>query len=216
MTSKKLHIMQNYSGPEYVNNDVHLQHRAYTYKANSRLVAAWDITMTFTIDRAASEVWSYFKDFNRWQNGYGYYYPAVVGELYSREDGALGDETFQITIRRPNEADMVWPYVYRVLKVIPERLLITYQPIPEDGSNGGVSPGSAVCILDEHNGKTTVTIVMEHRHPVCDLYAYYGAENLPETDDKTLDILRREWMSVRQFWGEIFIPALKKLVYEGK
>jgi len=79
-----------------------------------------------------------------------------------------------------------------------------FQPVPEDGSNGGISPGFHVTMLNEHDGKTVVTVNMEHA---------------TRTTDKTEEEALGEWRAASEaadaigFWRDHFIPDLKRLVY---
>jgi hypothetical protein len=135
-----------------------------------------------------------------------------MGDLYSREDLGLGTETFRIKVKN-NPAMMAQLGLptdgefetgdYVVLRVIPEHLIVQFQPVPEDGSNGGVSPGFHVTMLNEHDGKTVVTTNMEH------------AARVPgKTEEEALAECRATIGDPLGFWRDHFIPALRSLVYE--
>src|SRR5688572_6851454 len=62
------------------NGDICLHTRLYTYKTDTGVVAGWTMSVMFTVERPAREVWPYVKDFNLWQNAYGHYYMGVDGE----------------------------------------------------------------------------------------------------------------------------------------
>jgi hypothetical protein len=198
-------VTQFHEGPAHMQDDVQLHQRYFTYKTDAGIVAGCDMTAMFTIDRPAKDVWPYIRDFNRWQNAYGYYYSGVVGDLYSSAECDLGKETFRISIKKPNEAPQQYPYDYKVLRVIPERLIVFFQPVPDDGSTGGVSPGFHVFMLNEDKGKTVVTVLMEH------------ASRTQETsEEEALAYWKGETPEAVRCWRDSFIPTLKKLVYEGK
>jgi len=193
-----------YEGPTHIHGDVRLHQRLFSYETNAGLVAGWNMSVMFTIDRSAKEVWPYLKDFNLWQNSYDYYYTGVVGDLYSSQEGNLGEKTFRIG-SKPNNPESLYPFEYKVLRVIPERLIVIFQPVPEDGSNGGVSPGFHVFMLSEHDGKTVVTIEMEHAN-----------RSQGKTEEEAVGIWREAAPEIERFWRDIFIPDLKKLVHKGK
>jgi hypothetical protein len=128
-----------------------------------------------------------------------------VGDLYSSAECNLGEETFHISIHKPNEPAEIYPHVYQVLRVIPERLIVAFQPIPKEASStGGVSPGFHVFLLSEHVGKTVVTCIMEHASRTQDL-----------SEEEALALCREDSQVAMRFWRDVFIPTLKKLVYDS-
>jgi hypothetical protein len=100
-----------------------------------------------------------------------------------------------------------------VIRVIPEHVIIVQQPIPDEGedysiaaghSQGGVSPGVMVFMISEYGGQTVLNIFMEHRFRTSTL-----------TEDEAIATFW--WMPDALLkWREVFIPALKMLVYDGK
>jgi hypothetical protein len=191
-----------HDGRSYNDGDVHLRSRFFTFRGNDGLVAGKELNVMFTLDRPASEVWPYFRDPTLWQSGYGYNYTGVLGDLYSREDLGLGTETFDILVRKPGEPEFKGgPYI--LLRAIPEYLIVQFQPVPEDGANGGISPGFHVMMLNEHDGKTTVTINMEHATRTTGLSAEEA-------------VAERRALAAQadglDFWRDHFIPDLKRLV----
>src|SRR5688572_26059738 len=70
-----------YEGPSVVHGDIRQHRRYYTYRIDSGKVAGYAVSVMFTIERPAKEVWPYFKDFNLWQNCRDHYYSGVAGDL---------------------------------------------------------------------------------------------------------------------------------------
>ena len=192
-----------HEGRSYSEDDVRLRSRFFTFRGSDGIVAGKELNVMFTVDRPASEVWPFFRDPTLWQSGYGYHYTGVLGDLYSREDLGLGTETFDILVRKPGEPEFrAGPYV--LVRAIPEYLIVQFQPVPDDGSNGGISPGFHVMMLNEHGGKTTITINMEHATRTAELSAQEA-------------VAERKALAAQadglDFWREHFIPDLKRLVY---
>ncbi len=187
-------------GPVIIDGDVQLRRRYFTYDTDDGLVVGTALNVAFVIDYPVAKVWPYFKDFNLWQNPHSHYYSGVLGDLEGR--------TFRISVK-PDESG---PHYYEVLRVIPEHLIVISQPIPMDGSSaevapglgsGGVSPGFHVFMLNESEGKTLMTIFMEHKFRTRDLSEEQAFEKMSWTSSS----LRR--------WQEGFVPTLKKLIHEG-
>jgi len=194
-----------YEGPApadfNVKGDVCLHERLYTYKTDAGLVAGWTMSVMFTIDRPAKDVWPYFKDFNRWQKNH--YYSGVVGDLEGK--------TYSLS-DKPNDTEL--PHGREVLRVIPEYLIVTSALLPKDGADtglpglGGITPGFSVFLLNEHGGKTVVTVFMQH--------GSYASRTQDMRDEEALTPWRDETMAPewQRKWRDDFIPALKKLVYQ--
>jgi hypothetical protein len=192
-----------HDGPSHNQDDVHLNARTFTYETSGGLVTGIQLNVMVTLDRPANEVWRYVRDSTLWQSGYGYYYTGVLGDLYSREDLGLGTETFDIMVRKPGEPELKGgPYI--LLRAIPEYLHVQFQPVPEDGSNGGISPGFHVTMLNEHDGKTTLTVNMEH-----------ASRTTTAAVDEALAERLAEVTDGLGFWRDHFIPTLTDLVYNG-
>ena len=194
-----------YEGPADDTGDVHLSGRYYTYRTDDGLVAGATTSIMFTIDRPVRDVWPYVKDFNLWQSQFNHHYSGVIGDLDGKTFGLGGD---------PEKAQH---HRYKVVRVIPEHVIAVYQSFPEDpdektglpGVQGppGVSPGFHVFMCNEHEGKTVVTIFMEH--------AAYASRTQDMTDEEALAPWRDpgmlpEWI---RKWRDDFIPTLKNLVY---
>ena len=186
-----------YEGPAETHADVGLHQRYYTYPTERGWVAGKCFNVTFAIDRPAKQVWKHLKDFNPWQNSFGHYYSGVVGDME-------GQSLF--ISDRPNDPgpakSPLWQY--QVLRVIPEYTIVLSQPIPPDGSTGGISPGFHVFTLNYQGGKTLVTVLMQHAS---------RREGL--TEEEALAPWRKMAPESQAKWRDIFIPTLKKLVYEG-
>jgi hypothetical protein len=209
-TAGTVQVPTYHEGLADVHGDMRQHLRYFTYPTDAGLVAGTVTSVVFTIERSAKDVWPYFKDFNLWQSSYGHRYSGIVGDLYTQQDLALGDGI----VRLRDEPSGIQGQ-YRVLRVIPEYLIVLAEPIPEDSTSGmpevgstrGVSRGFHVFMLNEHEGQTVVTCLMEHAYRTKD-----------KSVDDALAFWRDEQMApewVRK-WRDVFIPTLKKLVHEGK
>jgi hypothetical protein len=182
-----------YEGPAEILGDVRLHQRYFTYKTDAGWVAGKTFNVMFTIERPAKDVWPRLKDFNPWQNSYGHYYSGVVGDLEGKQF-CISD--------KPNEPG---PYQYEVVRVIPEQLIVVLQPLQEGGSTDAISPDCHVVMLSEHDGKTIVTFLMEH-----------ASRNKDMTEEEALDPWRKMAPESQRKWRDIFIPTLKRLIYQGQ
>jgi hypothetical protein len=194
--------MKFHEGPVFSEGDVDIRLRYFTYETKEGLVAGCDMNVMFTIDRPAKDVWPVLQDSNLWQNADGYYYSGAKGDLYSSEELDLGAETFHITVKQDGEPDLV-AGPYRVLRVVPERLIVDFEPIPEDGRTGGVSPGFHVFMLNEHDGSTIVTILMQHASRTTGL-----------SEEEALAFWTEASPEGLPRWRDGFIPTLRRLVAE--
>src|ERR1700733_10475430 len=138
-----------YEGPDVITGDLRQRRRYFTYRDGASVAAGYAVSLMFTIDRPAKDIWPYFKDFNRWQNVHQHYYSGVVGDL----QGQL--VRFSDT---PNEPG---PSQYKVLRVIPEHLIVIEQRGPWEGGSEPYD-GYSVFMLNEHAGKTMLTIMLQH------------------------------------------------------
>jgi uncharacterized protein YndB with AHSA1/START domain len=181
-----------YEGLVNIDRDVRQHRRYFTYQTAEGLVAGYAVSVMFTIGRPAKDIWPHFKDFNRWQHSH-HHYSGVVGNLEGK--------TYRIG-SHPGDPGQ---YDYHVIRVIPEHLIVVSEPVPADGSTGGVSRGFHVFMLNEHEGKTIVSILMEHSF---------------RTQDKSAEDALGYWRGMapelQTKWRENFIPALKKLVDESR
>ena len=197
-----------FEGIDEVHDDVKLNTRLFTYRDGEKgLVVGNRTSVSFTIDAPASAVWPYAGDWNTWQSQYNHHYSAPLGELEGK--------TFSLS-DKPNDTER--PHFYEVLKVMPEHLIVIYQP-PSPGNDvdptglpgyAGVSPGFHVFMVNEHGGKSECHVVMEH--------ATVAARLLdPQMSDEEAvakyETLLPEW---HRKWRDDFIPTLKKLVAEGE
>jgi len=196
-----------YDGPSRSDDGAIVDSRLFSYDTDAGLVTGYEISVQFTLNGTAAEVWPFVKDWNAWQNSYGYYYDGVVGDLYSDESLDLGKETFRITVKSPEvleklglPSDAEWTTDdYVVLRVIPERLFVIFQPV--NPSLGNVSGGIHAFVLTEHDGKTIVTGNMEH-----------GSRTTDKSEEETLEHWRTGAAEVCRFWRDVFIPNLQNLV----
>ena len=207
-STERDHLRTYCEGPADIGDDVWLHAKYFTYRNDVGLVAGCDFNVMFTIDCLASHLWPKIKDFNLWQNAHDHYYSGVVGDLEGR--------TFRISVR-PNDPG---PHQYQVLRVIPENLIVIYQPVPKGGAEqvylpgmGGVSAGFHAMTLSEHGARTLVTFLMEHAS-VMEL----ASEGQGMTEEQALGPWRDkkmvpEWL---RKWRDDFIPTLKSLVYNSK
>ena len=192
---------QYVDGPARVNGDENVHQRYFTYQtADGALIAGVSCSVMFTIDRPARDVWPYLQDFNSWQNASKHYYSGELGKLEGK--------TFRLS-DRPNDDG---PHYYEVVKVIPEYLIVVNQPVPTDGTSaglpglGGVSPGFHVFMLNEHEGRTTVSVMMDHS-------SISEAKNDQEALKPWRDVVETHWMTK---WCDEFIRNLKARVREGQ
>ena len=182
-----------YEGPADIQDDVHLSQRYFTYRTDGAWVAGKTFNVMFTIERSAKDVWPYLKDFNLWQNSYGHYFSGVMGDLEGK--------TFRIG-DKPNDPG---PHQFHVLRVIPESTIVVTHPAAQDDSMGGITSGFYVVMLNQHGGKSIVTLLMEH-----DTRAPHRSE------EAALDPWRQVAPESHRKWRDIFIPNLKKLVYQSR
>lgn len=189
-----------YEGPADINDDEFIRARYFTYQTEEGLVAGDVYSVMFTIDRPAKDVWKYMKDFNLWQNEHQHYYSGVIGDLEGK------------TFRLSSKPDDDGPHYYEVLKVIPEYLIVINQPVPEDGTSagvpglGGVSPGFHVFMLNEHAGRTTVTVFMTHA-------ARAKGKDEEAALEPWREIVERD---AQPKWRNDFIRTLKRLVCQAR
>jgi hypothetical protein len=183
-----------HEGPSFVRDDVGMHYRFYTYETDAGLVFGVSTSVMFTVDHPARVVWPIFKDFNQWQSSH-HFYSGVIGDLEG--------QSFRIS---SSATPGQWGNTYDVIKVIPEYAIVISQPVPTDGSNGGISRGFHIFQLSEHGGKSLATIFMEHANrragaTVAEGLAYWLADAMVPT-----------WTTK---WRDSFIPTLKKRVREA-
>jgi hypothetical protein len=178
-------------GPRDVDGDVHIHQRFYTEDTEAGKVVGKTLSMVFTIDRPAKDVWPHLKDFNPWQNEYGHYYSGVIGDLEG--------QTFRIG---ESPEDLTGPHQYEVVRVIPEHVMVVLQPqLAADGQ----SPDSHTVMLNEHDGKSIISIVMQHASLLDD----------PAKEEETVVYFQEMAAESQRKWRDIFIPTLKQQVADG-
>jgi hypothetical protein len=182
-------------------DDAKFSGRYFTFDTDEGLVAGATVDLTCTFDAPARDVWPYFKDHTLWQDAYHHYYSGVLGDLEGK--------TFMLN----TEPDNFPKHRYDVIRVIQEHVIIVNQPIPDPGEaysigaghpQGGVNPGCMVFMISEYGGQTVLNIFMEHRFRTKTLSEAEAMETFWWMPDALLK------------WRDVFIPALKMLVYDGK
>lgn len=191
-----------YDGKDYNEEGFSIHFRNFTYMTKSGPVVGIVASIMFTLDVPSAVAWKYMKDFTTFEGEFGIRYTGVWGEMDTSEERELGQNTLQYQGSKGE-----WSSVpSQVVRVIPQHLLTLYETIPADGSSGGVSPGFHTVMLNDHNGKTVVTAIMDH------------AERLPNlTEQEAFD--RSMWgpgkydqdASMKR-WRDQFVPTLRKLV----
>jgi hypothetical protein len=173
-----------------VNGDEQVHSKLYSFVDDGQLVVGTTKSVMFTVDRPADEVWPVLKNPNLWQSEYGHHYSGVVGDLEGKSF-RLGD--------KPNDEG---PPQYNVLRVIPEHVIVVDQP---GDWEGGVGPmdGFHVFMLNEHGGRSTVTIIMQH-----------ALQPTDQTEEEVIAQLRESQPELQRKWRDVFIPKFKELVYE--
>ncbi|MDC0004661.1 hypothetical protein OAE19_09765 [Porticoccaceae bacterium] len=147
------------------------------------------IDIEFTLPHPAKTIWPKMKDFNQWQNGYGFYYDRVVGD---EENGNL-----VYLSKKPNNRGVGGAYTVR--KVIPEHLIYL------DSVPSPTFSGHNIFHLTENNGITTINVYMEHTW------------RLPgKTEAEARTFAKTAVGRATKFWQEHFIPDLRTLVNNGK
>ena len=191
-------------GPIEIDDDVKLNRQYFSYLTDGDLIAGSLLSVMFTIDRSAADVWPYLRDFNCWQSDR--YYSEVVGE----SEGAMMTLAFDPGGSARAE--------YNILRVIPEHVIVLSQPaepqdigveIPLPGM-GGVSRGFQVFMLNEHEGKTTVTVLLQHASRMAT-----GSRALETPDHEAIEPWSEYGVEGFRRWHDTYIPRLKQLVYGG-
>lgn len=169
-------------------NDVGAGHsirQRFFVSSDSRpLVAGIELDVQFVVARPPAEVWPIFQDFNAWHQPKNYYSGCV---------GGLEGKTFDLF----NVGEEVG-FHYHVLKVIPERLIVTLGPLPRSGHEyaGGISVFAMTGELE-----TSVSCLLE--------LAYVPSHG---DVDRCLDELETFAPFVQAKWVEQFIPKLRAIV----
>ena len=159
------------------NNDI-AEVSFYSFKDNGFSVAGLNLSIEVVIDKPAKDVWPHFKNFNTWTNKTGYYY----WDDTTGKPGIFGDMQGKVVRLGPKEGGGL---EYVVHTVIPNKL-IGKKEIPRE-RDGVISSGDHAFILTENNGKTLITMMMQHES---------------KASHKTEDELLKLWMG--------FIPRLNQ------
>ncbi len=153
--------------------------------------ATVDVRMNFS--RPVKEVFRVMRDFNLWHNRYGYQWTGVIGD---EENNMV-----YLSNKKDNKFGTQIPYVVR--RVVPNNLI--YQeslphPFPDDS---GFWSGHNVLSFWEEDGKTKVTVFMEH--------TFFSQQLSIEVLRKIAADLMFENGGIG-FWREYFIPDLERLI----
>ena len=138
----------------------------FTYMSSKGPVAGIVASISFVVDAPAKDVWPVLKDFNNWEGPFGIRYTGANGELvswgdlYTDEDQGLGEQTFRYGASVNNYSFQSVPS--RVIKVIPEHLLMMWEVPPTDGSTEGLSPGDSTVLINDYQGKSYVNVIFHH------------------------------------------------------
>jgi hypothetical protein len=195
---------QFYPGQQYRDDDMLMTQRYFTYDSDRGLVSGIDVDVTIFFDHPRSIVWPVLQDHNSWQSPHGYFYPSPIQDLYTDTNGDLGTTTYRLKIKPPEGEMYEYPDDYRVVKVIPERTIVLHQTVPTDDQHGGVSGGFHTFLLqDNAEGNCVVSVAMQH------------STRKKEPGDDPIEHWRAAAPGYEQFWSEIFVPELKRLVSQS-
>jgi len=184
-----------------VDDDLRLHGRYYTYVSDDGLVVGVTLSCMCVVDRPVREVWPLYKDFNLWQSSYDHHYSGVVGDLEGK--------TFTLRI-----GDVQIPG-YRVIRSIPEYLIVFDQPPTDDLPDafpglGIVSPGFMSFGIDEYEGRSEIAVFMEHASVMA-----RTADIDATTEEDAIGPWRPMLTDGVRKWRDVFIPNLKELAYRG-
>jgi uncharacterized protein YndB with AHSA1/START domain len=163
-----------------------IRQRFFIYKEDGGIMSGDELSVMFTLDRPPREVWPYFKDFNVWHSAQNYY-TAVVGDCEGK--------TYRLG-KSPNESA---PFLYHVVKVVPEHLILCTGPVPEESHT--FRDGIYVFMLTESEGGTRVT---------CFLQVATGPAK--STEEEVLKFWDGAGPGVLEKWRDGFIPTLRKRI----
>ncbi|RSU68613.1 hypothetical protein [Sphingomonas sp. S-NIH.Pt3_0716] len=178
----------------------HIRH--FSYMTDAGPVVGLTASLMFTLDVPSAIAWEFVSDFNSFEGPFGFRFSGAWGRLYDSEEHDLGQQTL-----RYQTSTGEWSEPARVIRVIPQHLLTLFEPVPEDGRNGGISPGFQTVVLNDHDSRTTVTAVFEH------------AERLPPGTTEEEALARSIWgpggfdsTEPTRLWKDEFVPLLRKMV----
>lgn len=173
----------------------------FTFEENGLITAGYNVAIKFVVDAPAEDVWSHFKDFNAWFNVHGYYLKGEPGDGLA----VPGDMEGQM-MRLGSSPKGPWSLAYTIDKVIPKHLVVLTE-IPRKHKDY-ISFGYHVFMLTEYDGKTMVTVFMQHATRSADKTAeemLIGPRNFMNT------LSQKE-----NFWTDVLIPKLRSLVVSTK
>lgn len=147
-----------------------------------------DVTLVFP--RPVSVVWEATKDFNKWQNRYGYVWDGIPAESEGK---------YLYISNKVNDFGGKIQYLLR--KVIAQQLIyIDSTPTKVDGMDVTWS-GHNVFSYTGEGSRTTLGVFMEHTF-------FSSSLNVQQLRDIPRGMLE----SGQKFWQEFFIPDLQDLV----
>jgi|ERR1700722_8414739 len=152
------------------------------------------LEVNISVAHSVRRVWPIFKNFNLWMNRYGYVWEGLPADnenrfVYLGNTGASNDSAYGSDGSKTK---------YVVRKVVPEQLIYFDSfPCPLVGKNGLWS-GHNVMSLYEQDGRTCISVFMEH--------TWYS-------EIMTIEALRAEAREIMfttavNFWRDFFIPDL--------
>lgn len=191
------------------NDRIPLRREVISYLEDGNIVVGTILSLHFTLNKPAKEVWPIFQNFNLWQNQSGYYYSGDFGD----SEGGLGYLMFS---SRPGASfDRSQAFIYQ--QVIPEHSITAYAPAFESVDEKGVLRGykhigKHSLMLTDIKGKTVVTAVFQHNN-------IFGPDNHDKAKAYLASTVKaeqeKERKNIKDKWETSFEPKLRALV-EGK
>lgn len=163
--------------------------------------AATDISMI--LPQPLRKVWPVFANFNLWMNRFGYVWDGLPAEnengfVYLRNTAASNDLSYARTDKSRTK--------YVVRKVIPEQLIyFDSLPLPL-ADKDGLWTGHNLMSLKDDNGKTRISIFMEHT---------WYSERM-SIEDLRAEARGAMFDAVVAFWRDYLIPDLISQIERGK
>lgn len=159
------------------------------------------LEVRLSVPHPVRRVWPVFIDFNAWMNRFGYVWEFLPAKrenqyAYLGNIGTANDIKYATETRTK----------YVVRKVIPEQLIyLDSVPLPIAGKDG-VWSGHNVMSLREQDGRTEISVFMEHTW-------YSPTMSLGELRAEARGIM---FDIAVAFWRDYFVPDLLSLIETGK